>query len=65
MSTRSSLQRIYGAPFALAILSGIGLISALLADGVWDVVSWFALSATVAVIGWHVARPARVLRKTP
>jgi len=52
------LRRIYGKPFALAILSGFGLISALLADGIWDVLSWIALSAPVAVIAWHVA-PAR------
>ncbi len=57
MSARAHLQRVYGTPFALAILSGFGLISALLADGIWDVMSWIALSATVAVIAWFVLRP--------
>lgn len=56
MSTRLSFGRIYGAPSALAVLNGIGLISALLADGFWDGVSWVALSATVAVIVWFVLR---------
>ena len=56
MSVRLSFWRIYGAPLALAVLNGIGLISALLADGFWDGVSWIALSATVAVIVWCVLR---------
>lgn len=56
MSAGFSFGRIYGAPLALAVLNGIGLISALLADGFWDGVSWVALSATVAVIVRFVLR---------
>ncbi len=56
MSASLSLERIYGAPLALAVLNGIGLISALLADGFWDGVSWIALSTTVAVIAWFALR---------
>lgn len=59
MSINLSFGRIYGTPFALAVLNGIGLISALLGDGFWDGVSWIALSATVAVIVWFVLRPTR------
>lgn len=63
MSARSHVRRVYDTPFALAILSSFGLISALLADGIWDVVSWFALGAPVAVIIWYVTRPSgRVFR---
>lgn len=63
MSARSNLRRIYGKPFALAILSGFGLIAALLADGIWDAVSCIALSVTVAVIAWHVARPVPAAKR--
>jgi hypothetical protein len=53
---RLSFGRVYGAPLALAVLNGVGLISALLADGFWDAMSWIALSTTVAVITWFVLR---------
>jgi hypothetical protein len=38
------------------VLSAGGLISALLADGVGDVVSWIALSTPVGVALWYGAR---------
>lgn len=47
-----SARRIYGIPSVLAILSGAGLISALLADGLWDVVSWIALLIPAVVVVW-------------
>ena len=40
-------------PIALALLSVIGLVSALLGDGPWDVLSWIALGLPVVVIIWH------------
>lgn len=52
------VRRLYSIPSALAILSGGGLISALLADGFWDWVSWVALSIPAVVIIWFVLRPA-------
>ncbi|MEQ1813662.1 MAG: hypothetical protein ABL860_04320 [Candidatus Nitrotoga sp.] len=52
------VRRLYGIPSALAILSGGGLISALLADGFWDGVSWVALSIPAAAAIWFVLRPA-------
>lgn len=55
-------RHIYGAPAALAALSGAGLISALLADGPGDIVSWIALAMTAAVVPWFVLRPAVTLR---
>lgn len=55
MSRRHSTSRIWTAPAALGLASVVGLVAALLADGIGDVVSWLALAAPVAVIGWHVA----------
>jgi hypothetical protein len=54
----ANFRRVFGMPALLAIASAIGLLSALLGDGVWDWLSWLALGAPVAVIAWHVARPA-------
>ncbi|SLM48600.1 conserved protein of unknown function [Nitrospira japonica] len=43
-------------PIVLAALSAIGLLSALLADGIWDVLSWVTLSSPLAVMVWSMAR---------
>lgn len=39
-------------PVALAAVSAVGLISALLGDGVWDALSWLALGTPIAVSLW-------------
>lgn len=54
MNTRSTTQRIYGAPLALAALTVIGLAAALLGDGFWDGVSWITLAAPIAVTAWYI-----------
>jgi hypothetical protein len=50
---------VFGAPVLLALVSAIGLLSALLGDDLWDVLSWVALATPVAVIVWCVARAGR------
>jgi hypothetical protein len=51
---RQSLRATFLAPLVIAIVSTAGLISALVGDGVWDVVSWVGLSVPVAVMVWYV-----------
>ncbi len=51
---RSNFLHVFGVPALLAILSAFGLVTALLGDGVWDVLSWIALAVPVAVIVRHV-----------
>jgi hypothetical protein len=51
--------QIWGAPIALGLMSVIGLASALLADGLWDVLSWITLAAPVAVCVRGLWRPRR------
>ena len=51
--------RVFGWPILLALFGAIGLISALLGDDVWDVLSWAGLAAPVLVLAWHVLRPVR------
>lgn len=58
MSRRGKGRRTWGAPIALALLSVVGLLSALFADGLGDVVSWVALAAPVAAVVWCMARSA-------
>ncbi len=47
------LHQVFAVPALLAGISLIGLLSALLADGVWDALSWLALGGVVAVALWH------------
>jgi hypothetical protein len=49
---RLSLRRVFAAPLTIAVLSTVGLISALVGDDVWDVLSWLTLAIPVAVILW-------------
>jgi len=56
--TRSTMQ-IWGAPLLLAVLTVVGLIAALLGDGVWDLVSALALGAPVAAGAWYSLRRPR------
>jgi len=56
MSAPLTTREIWNMPILLAVVSAIGLISALLGDGIWDVLSWIALATPVVVIGWHLAR---------
>jgi len=51
-----SLRRVFGVPLVLAVLSAVGLVSALLGDGVWDALSWLALGLPVLLIGYFCAR---------
>ncbi|WHZ14167.1 MAG: hypothetical protein OJF52_001002 [Nitrospira sp.] len=48
--------QIWGMPIVIGMLSVIGLLSALLGDGFWDVLSWLALAAPVVVTLWCVLR---------
>ncbi|MDN4038095.1 hypothetical protein [Massilia sp. YIM B02443] len=54
-------MQIWGAPIVLAILTTIGLISALLGDGVWDLVSAVTLGIPALLCFWYGLRrqPAR------
>ncbi|MGL3213351.1 hypothetical protein [Bradyrhizobium sp. BR 1433] len=43
MVSHRSLTQIFAAPLVIAIVSAVGLISALVGDGWWDAVSWAGL----------------------
>ena len=51
-------MRLWGWPSLLAVLTIVGLCAALLGDGIWDVVSWVALAALLA-LPWRRARMQR------
>ena len=43
----SPFLRLWGMPILLGLLTIVGLVSALLGDGIWDIVSACALGAPV------------------
>ena len=49
-------MHLWGKPILLGILTLIGLVSALLGDGIWDTVSACALAAPVLVGLWYGLR---------
>lgn len=44
-----SLQQIFAMPAAVAVASAVGLVAALVGDGLWDVLSWLTLGLAVAL----------------
>ncbi|HWU84511.1 MAG TPA: hypothetical protein VN028_04170 [Rhodocyclaceae bacterium] len=55
MSSVRSLGQVFRWPLVLGLLTCVGLISALVADGIWDGLSWLLLLVPVAigiVCGW-------------
>jgi hypothetical protein len=54
--TRQTVGQILLIPAVLSVLSAGGLIFALVEDGVWDVLSWAALSIPIALLVICVAR---------
>ncbi|MDO9433650.1 MAG: hypothetical protein V4820_02450 [Pseudomonadota bacterium] len=47
-----SLRAIFAAPLLLFVLSMIGLVGALLGDGLWDWVGQGLLASTMIVLAW-------------
>ena len=54
--TRQTVGQILMIPAALAVLSAGGLIFALVEDGIWDALSWVALSIPIALLMICIAR---------
>lgn len=49
MAEHRTLRQIFAAPLIIAVLSGIGLVAALVGDGVWDAVSWLTLAIPIVL----------------
>jgi hypothetical protein len=52
----SPFMKLWGVPLLLGVLTIVGLVSALLGDGIWDIVSAFALGAPVVAGAWFGLR---------
>ncbi len=56
MVAHRSLNQIFAVPLVIAIVSTVGLISALVGDGWWDAVSWVALGLPVLLYVLYIWR---------
>ena len=52
-SKRWPLKRIFGAPAIVGGVVTFGLLSALLGDGFWDMLSWLALALPILLIAYY------------
>lgn len=48
------IRRVFGMPAAIASASLLGLVSALVGDGVFDVMSWVAFTGIIAIVSYKL-----------
>ncbi len=53
---RQTNGQIFAIPIVLGVLSIVGLVSALVGDGVWDGVSWVTLAIPILLCGYFFVR---------
>ncbi|MBN9013345.1 MAG: hypothetical protein J0H25_09935 [Rhizobiales bacterium] len=58
-ASRQTLSQIFGWPLVIGVLSTVGLIAALVGDGIWDGVSWLALLLPILLYALFLLRPRR------
>ena len=54
MRVAAAFRKVYRVPLLLSIITLAGLFSALLGDGIWDVLSWLLLSVPILVLGFFL-----------
>jgi len=60
-----SLTQIFLVPTILGVLSAIGLVIALIGDGIYDLIGWKTLAVPLVLAGWHMMRPDRTEGRRP
>ena len=68
MHARLTPRQIWGMPIVIGVLSGIGLLSALLGDGIWDLLSWLfteAFRPALRVVSNLTPGPLDLLEQQP
>ena len=52
-----SLKAIFAVPAVVGVATAVGLVSALVGDGLWDAVSWVTLGFAVVPALWYSVPP--------
>lgn len=60
MKFKSPFLKLWGIPIVLGIACAVGLLTALVGDGVWDVLSWLLLGSLLAVIMYSWMKSSNV-----
>lgn len=53
---KNNFWKVWGMPAIIGAFSGIGLISALTGDNIWDALSWLTLGFPVMVSIWFLRK---------
>ena len=53
-------RTVYGGPLLLGVLSIVGLLTALLSEGVGRYFSWIAVGAPVVITAWFFVRRKQI-----
>jgi hypothetical protein len=56
LNARRSPAQIFLPPAIIAVIVTVGLLAALLGDGMWDMASWLALALPLAVLGFFLCK---------
>jgi cytosine/uracil/thiamine/allantoin permease len=56
---RRTIGQIFGIPLLIALLSAVGLVSALVGDGIWDSISWITLLIPILLCVFFLLKPKR------
>jgi hypothetical protein len=59
VTRRRTIGQIFGIPLLIALLSAIGLVSALMGNGIWDSISWITLLIPILLCGFFLLKPQR------
>ena len=54
---KANFWHIWTIPIVLGGLSLVGLVAALVGDGLLDIISWISLAIPLAIVGWFTAKP--------
>lgn len=64
MSSPPPKRGSYRLPTVIAIVSGVGLLFALLGDDVWDLMSWLAVGLPVGIVAQIWAKNSPLFRRS-
>jgi hypothetical protein len=51
--------RVFATPFAIAVITALGLVAAFAFGDIGRVLCWLGVGAPIAVIGWYALRRPR------
>ncbi|MEH6306274.1 hypothetical protein RYH73_11510 [Olivibacter sp. CPCC 100613] len=63
MKFKSLFLKLWGIPIVLSIACTVGLLTALVGDDIWDVLSWLLLGSLPAIIVYYWIKSSNAFRR--